>query len=567
MSPDSTGGGGGVINPKKIFVGNLNFTTTEKRLTLYFSAFGALEDTVIVTDKMTGNSRGFGFVIFGDEKSADACLQHKTPHVIDGAQLEVRRAMPKKDLQKGPDGAAESEKALQQSKRVFLGGLGEGVSEDAVRAYFSRMGKLTEVKFMYERETGKFRGFGFLVFETSQSANAAVGFHTINGKSCNVKKAFSQTPGVGGGGAAGVGPGILAPAPVPLGTGPKPTIVYSGRPARPPPPPVRVPVGPSAAAAVLPAPAVPPRMQLYSMEPVGGYPEVLEPHIEPAPPHVPQIVYPSSSTGPPPPGPPTVIHTQAQPHELHPYQPHQPQPGQRPVLYTVHPPHGATPGSVPSVIGIPSHSQQAGTQVSGFRKEIPPRAQRPPGAPSVYAVNRQQHNAYHDPTATTSAHYVEVAPESSYLIEAPRGPMMNGLATTAVAPPSHGYGPTVLVPGGAAVLELQQPQQHAAPPPEIYSVPENGNGILQYPSGASVYPQPHARQRERPGPYVVGPTANASVGVAPQGAGLGVRPRPQQHYPAPSRGVHRPPPARPQVYTTTSHVKRDGYGPLRRIGY
>mmetsp|Transcript_26697 Transcript_26697/g.52409 ORF Transcript_26697/g.52409 Transcript_26697/m.52409 type:complete len:120 (+) Transcript_26697:149-508(+) len=71
-------------NPRKIFVGNLPSATTEKTLTVYFSQYGALEDCVVVIDKRTGQSRGFGFIVFQSEQSVDQVM-NQPQHKIDGA--------------------------------------------------------------------------------------------------------------------------------------------------------------------------------------------------------------------------------------------------------------------------------------------------------------------------------------------------------------------------------------------------------------------------------------------------------------------------------------------------
>lgn len=60
---------------KKIFVGNLSWKTTEDQLKSHFETYGPVLSAKIVTDQMTGKSKGFGFVEMGDADSANAAIR------------------------------------------------------------------------------------------------------------------------------------------------------------------------------------------------------------------------------------------------------------------------------------------------------------------------------------------------------------------------------------------------------------------------------------------------------------------------------------------------------------
>ncbi len=81
---------------KKIYVGNLQFSTTEDDLRTMFSPYGAVESASLVTDRDTGRSRGFGFVEMAD---ADAENAIKALNGTDsgGRALTVNEARPKAD--------------------------------------------------------------------------------------------------------------------------------------------------------------------------------------------------------------------------------------------------------------------------------------------------------------------------------------------------------------------------------------------------------------------------------------------------------------------------------------
>lgn len=61
-------------NPAKLFVGNLSFKTSREELMQYFGQIGTVVDAVILSDKFTGRSRGFGFV---EMSSADEAIKAK----------------------------------------------------------------------------------------------------------------------------------------------------------------------------------------------------------------------------------------------------------------------------------------------------------------------------------------------------------------------------------------------------------------------------------------------------------------------------------------------------------
>lgn len=83
---------------KKIFIGGLKDDIEEDHLLDCFSQFGAVEKAEVITDKETGKKRGFGFVYFEDNDSADKAVVLKY-HVINGHKVEVKKALTKQEMQ------------------------------------------------------------------------------------------------------------------------------------------------------------------------------------------------------------------------------------------------------------------------------------------------------------------------------------------------------------------------------------------------------------------------------------------------------------------------------------
>jgi RNA recognition motif-containing protein len=77
---------------KKLYVGNLSYSTTKEGLEEFFSRAGTVESVNIVTDRYTGQSRGFAFVAMASEKEASDAIQRLNGQMLDGRNLVVNEA-------------------------------------------------------------------------------------------------------------------------------------------------------------------------------------------------------------------------------------------------------------------------------------------------------------------------------------------------------------------------------------------------------------------------------------------------------------------------------------------
>ena len=82
-------------DPKKLFVGNLSFDTTKDTVTSIFSEHGELTDVALITDRMTGRSRGLAFVTFATEEQAKAAIEALNGMEVDGREIIVNVSKPK----------------------------------------------------------------------------------------------------------------------------------------------------------------------------------------------------------------------------------------------------------------------------------------------------------------------------------------------------------------------------------------------------------------------------------------------------------------------------------------
>ena len=92
---------------KKIYVGNLPFSATEDELRQLFSEHGAVESINVITDRETGQPRGFGFIEMAPEH-ADLAIQALNGTDLGGRNLNVNEARPRRDNGGGGGGGQKS---------------------------------------------------------------------------------------------------------------------------------------------------------------------------------------------------------------------------------------------------------------------------------------------------------------------------------------------------------------------------------------------------------------------------------------------------------------------------
>ncbi|KAF7301153.1 Heterogeneous nuclear ribonucleoprotein [Mycena indigotica] len=173
------GGGERSVRPSemkdegKMFIGGLNWDTTDDGLRDYFSQFGKVDACTIMRDA-AGRSRCFAFLTFDDPASVNAVMVRE--HVLDGKIIDPKRAIPRQEH--------------QRATKLFIGGLAGSVTSESMRAFFSQFGKVIDSTVMLDRETGRSKGFGFVSFEdTDVQPFLGFGNLEIDGKLIDVKLA------------------------------------------------------------------------------------------------------------------------------------------------------------------------------------------------------------------------------------------------------------------------------------------------------------------------------------------------------------------------------------------
>ena len=95
---------------KNIFVGNLDFNTSEDELRQLFEAYGSVDRVSIMTDRETGRSRGFGFVEMTNSEDGEKAIAALNGSQVGGRTLNVNEARPKPDRGSGGGGRGGRER-------------------------------------------------------------------------------------------------------------------------------------------------------------------------------------------------------------------------------------------------------------------------------------------------------------------------------------------------------------------------------------------------------------------------------------------------------------------------
>ena len=81
----------------KIYVGNLPFKIDSETLKGLFSSYGEIEEAIVISDKFSGRSKGFGFVTFKDEAAAQKAIAEMNGKKVEERELKVNEAKPMED--------------------------------------------------------------------------------------------------------------------------------------------------------------------------------------------------------------------------------------------------------------------------------------------------------------------------------------------------------------------------------------------------------------------------------------------------------------------------------------
>lgn len=146
----------------------------------------------VIYDKVTGRSRGFGFVTMSSVSEVEAAESQFNGYELDGRPLRVNAGPPppkrEDSFSRGPRSSFGSSgsgygggggSAAGSGNRVYVGNLSWGVDDMALESLFGEQGKVVEARVIYDRDSGRSKGFGFVTYNSAQEVQNAI--RTLNG--------------------------------------------------------------------------------------------------------------------------------------------------------------------------------------------------------------------------------------------------------------------------------------------------------------------------------------------------------------------------------------------------
>jgi RNA recognition motif-containing protein len=111
---------------KKLYVGNLSFDTTEDELQSLFVEVGPVVSVTVITDRMTGRSKGFGFVEMETEKAAQEAIERLNNHELNQRSITVSEARPPRERSFGGGGGGDRRSDRGGERGRSSGGRSQG---------------------------------------------------------------------------------------------------------------------------------------------------------------------------------------------------------------------------------------------------------------------------------------------------------------------------------------------------------------------------------------------------------------------------------------------------------
>jgi nucleolin len=159
-----------------LFIGNLDRALTTADLEGLFSQCGRIQRANVVTDKVTGQSKGFGFVAFATPEEANEAISRLDGYEWNARPIKVSHARPKEAAPRhSPAGPGSSfPAAVPGVKELFVKGLSFECTNDDLQDMFAPYGGVIKAKVITDRETRRSKGFGFVQMSSTAENQAAI---------------------------------------------------------------------------------------------------------------------------------------------------------------------------------------------------------------------------------------------------------------------------------------------------------------------------------------------------------------------------------------------------------
>ncbi|KAM7507106.1 hypothetical protein LguiA_017559 [Lonicera macranthoides] len=185
------------MSDRKLVVLGIPWDIDTDGLRDYMNKYGELEDCIVMKERSSGRSRGFGYVTFATVEDAKSVLSSE--HFLGNRMLEVKIATPREEMR------SSSKKVT----RIFVAKISPTVTEATFRSYFEKYGEITDLYMPKDPRTKGHRGIGFITFANAESVDELMAeTHELGGSTIVVDRAtpkeeefrpVSRMPPQGGG--------------------------------------------------------------------------------------------------------------------------------------------------------------------------------------------------------------------------------------------------------------------------------------------------------------------------------------------------------------------------------
>ncbi|XP_015695967.1 28 kDa ribonucleoprotein, chloroplastic-like [Oryza brachyantha] len=175
----------------KVYVGNLPYDVDSEGLAQLFDQAGVVEVAEVIYNRETGQSRGFGFVTMSTVEEADKAIEMLNRYDISGRLLNVNRASPRGSRVERPP------RQFAPAFRAYVGNLPWQVDDSRLLQLFSEHGEVVNAQVVYDRESGRSRGFGFVSMASKEELDDAISAldgQELDGRPLRVNVAAERPP-------------------------------------------------------------------------------------------------------------------------------------------------------------------------------------------------------------------------------------------------------------------------------------------------------------------------------------------------------------------------------------
>ncbi|KAK1378628.1 UBP1-associated protein 2C [Heracleum sosnowskyi] len=178
---------------RKLFIRGLGWETTTDKLQSIFSTFGEVAEAIVITDKNSGKSKGYGFVTFKHIDGAMVALREPNKK-IDGRVTVTQLAA------NGVSGGGVGGGVDVSMRKIYVGNIPFEISSERLLGVFEGFGEIEEGPLGFDKQSGKAKGFAFFVYKTEEGARSSLvePMKMIDGFQVNCKYATDGKKGRGG---------------------------------------------------------------------------------------------------------------------------------------------------------------------------------------------------------------------------------------------------------------------------------------------------------------------------------------------------------------------------------